>query len=458
MSSSEKGRESAREIDEWALATILRGLVPFLSPDLLDRALAVARNFRDGIDLLEALNGLGPYLQGEVRLEAAREALDAAWRLNDDDEDPDDFYFANLLHEIAPWLPDAAMEETLARTAEADISDYDRVEVVNELMPYLPDALKAPALEAIWEPSAPSRSYHWMGGVAARLTPELAQRVYDAILEQDDLQYHALTLVRLAPRLPDEMRARGIEIALSAVRQVEFVSVRTSWLVELAPHLPPSVRTKVLTGLLAEIRQVDSAGDRIKTLTEIMPHLPEGEAQDALQEAVLAVRDLKSGDLRLIMITDIVPLLPEPERNEGLDEVLALLKDRIKSPNRNLYVAKLVPHLSGAAQAEAIAMLGETEHVQHLAHVLSDLAPSLGGEAQREALAIVGRIAEITPCADALRAFAIHFGGAQKAAAVHSLATLLTDLAGTEPPAGLSQAEIDTAVAGALGALTPAAE
>ena len=81
-----------------------------------------------------------------------------------------------------------------------------------------------------------------MSGIAAHLTPELARRVYDAILEQDDLKYHALTLVRLASRLPEEMRAGGIEIALSAVREVAFVSVRTVWLVELAPHSPSCLR------------------------------------------------------------------------------------------------------------------------------------------------------------------------------------------------------------------------
>lgn len=454
MTSSDKGCGLGPDVDEWALATILGGLAPFLSPDLLDRALPVARQIGDGNDLIEALSGLGPYLHAEVRLEAAREALDAAWRLSDDDEDRDDFYFAVLLHEIAPWLPDAAMQETLARAAKADISAYDRVEVVVELMPYLPDALKAQALEMIWEPSAQSRSYHWMSDIAHHLPPELARQVYEAILEQGDQHYHAYTLVRLAPRLPDEMRAVGIEVALSAVREVEYVSVRTSWLAELAPHLPSEIWSKALTELFAEIRRVDNAGDRIKTLAEITPQLSEDEAQVALQEAVKAVRELKSFDLRMLMITDIVPLLPEPERTEALAEVFALVKNRENSPNRQVYMAKFVPYLSGAAQAEAVALLGGIEHNQNLGHVLSEIAPSLGEQAQREALAVVGAMTEVTPRAYALGAFGLHFTARQKAEAIQGLARLLADLAGTAPPAGPSRPEIDAAVAGALDALS----
>ena len=309
------------------------------SPDLKQRAEALAR--------------LAPHLPEAKRAQVLREALAAAWEIENEQQR------AAALVGLAPHLPELLLRETLAAAQEIE-DERCRTEALAGLGPCLPEAERAQVLQEALVTARKSMGEEWGVAVLAKLAPHLpeaerAQVLRAALTAATELWHESMqarTLKRLAPHLPESL----LREALSAAWEIEDEVCQYLALVELIPRL---AQLGYPEQALAAAQEIQHEFGRAQALTGLAPHLPEAERAKVLREALEAARELKFDMWRVELLATLVPYLPDAERAQALQEALVAAQKIVWVPTRIEALARLAPHLPELLLREALAAARE---------------------------------------------------------------------------------------------------
>ncbi len=249
---------------------VLAGLAPYLPDLLLRKALVEAKKCEDSCDRAKALAVLAPYLPESLLMEA----LVAARGISGSFGRPDDC--AEALAALVPQLAKLGYPaEALAAVQEIK-HDYFRAEALARLAPYLPEPLLREALTALREISYATNRARALVGLAPYLPrPLLSEGPREALVEiwRMDLvlEYRVEMLAGLAPYLPELLLSESLrEVLTKAVNDDD----RAKALVGLSMHLPDPLLDEALA-IARKIEGDDYRAGALAALTQpLSMHLP----------------------------------------------------------------------------------------------------------------------------------------------------------------------------------------
>jgi hypothetical protein len=304
----------------------LTDLVPHLSPNLLNEALAIAKTTFDADESVLALGPMVRYLPQEQQPEVAELALVLARALSEEhDEGWGNTRNARALAfiELAKCLPDpyraGAATEALASARATASSDW-RSKLLAWLAPHLPEPAKG---EALIEALAAAKIEDWEQGpaqaleVLAPLLPDsLVPDAFEAAVELRWLPGLAPLLTALAPRLPQQILQEGVKraLALDATfdreRALEALAVRLGELGDLdsarrtAQHITNGYLKEHTAALLTQyiarfatpdeavrvLRAVEGPFRWLHALPGLIDLLPDSLLKEVIDEAIVAAQ------------------------------------------------------------------------------------------------------------------------------------------------------------------------
>ena len=403
-----------RILNERQHARALVGLAPYLSPELMQDALADARTIAntDENAYAEALAGLVRRL---AELGREREALtsvqgvtDEYWRAQVLVQLPAHLSTLGLLEAVtvaqdmvsptqrvrvlaamARYLPKPLLQETLM-TVQAAVDSYGGAEALVEVAHYLPEGERVGVFaEAVASARATANEYerdHTLQRVATRLaalghdeealdtvswisTPSRQEEARAQVVPYIAALGHerkALTIaVKLAPpalradalmgvaaQLPKGERRAALDAARAAADNIQSPYQRASFLVPLLGQLAEAGDGP---GALATASQIRNPMLRSQALTEVAPWLSDGERQAALNAARAAADEVIPSAERARQLARVATRLPEGERQEALDAARAATDEIADLAERVPQMVKVAAELSAADRAASLA-------------------------------------------------------------------------------------------------------
>ncbi len=194
--------------DEEAKARLLARLVPLLSEELLEQAVATAGAMTNHLAYANLSLALIPRLNGERRTDILRKSLEAALATVDDIPGRDAFIA------LAPLLSEELLEPALHATLK-ETSRLYRTEMVAALAPRITGKLLEEALElTLAMPEAWERG-EFLRAIASQLPESLLERALHATFAVDNEWARARMIAALAPRLKEEILQQALEHALA---------------------------------------------------------------------------------------------------------------------------------------------------------------------------------------------------------------------------------------------------
>lgn len=215
--------------DNSSRALALSKLAPYLSEELLQKAVDITRRMKDDAYRVEALSILAPYLPEAPQLmsfidffslnlfgervsklttksQVLQEALDIACRIQSDHER------AESLGKLAPHLSQKMLKQAL-KAAQIIKDDAQRAIALSKLVPYLPEArpLANDAIDAI---TSQHDFVRVLSEIASSFSEEALQNILDNIHEFDS-SLHLDVLKELVPFLPEAQQEAALKFVLN---------------------------------------------------------------------------------------------------------------------------------------------------------------------------------------------------------------------------------------------------
>ncbi|WP_446213851.1 hypothetical protein [Micromonospora sp. IBSANI012] len=312
-------------------ARSLAALAPHLDDDQLATAVAAARDIGDPTWRATALTGLATALSGERRRGAVDGALDAGaqggrldWPgllplLTPDQTDaalaavaaspyPDGV--ATALGGLLPLLPPARLPAAVA-AAHAIRDGRIRAVALAELVPALPAELRATALAAAIDALLADPVYGWfapLGAVGPHATPAQLARLWAAALAEED-DYPQGALAALAPYVDAERREQALRLALGYEP-----AHRAEALGGLVPHLDEAQRRRAYRA----VSEIGDPSTRAVGLAGLVAYLSPADAAEATEAALTTAAGLRDPAARTRLLTDLARRLDGPARDTAL--------------------------------------------------------------------------------------------------------------------------------------------
>ena len=309
----------------------LRGLAPWLPPDLLPEALAAAREMNDPAERALLLAALAP------RLPAAQQQL--AW--------------------------------SEALTVTLRVEESERLPVLETIIPQLPDSLIPAALAGARQMTSPPYRAKALAIVVGRLPPGERHQVADQAVTDARQANRADRLTEVAALLPADLRYQAWTEALAAAEQITDPYSRGRQLEKLAPLVPPGAFPQAL----AAVSSLTYEFLKGTALAALAPELP----ADLLAQAMSVARQTTDTVGQARALAALAPRLPDTQRQQVWSEVQAssgpdggwsgLVADEI--------LAALAPHLPADLVAEATAVARQIIDQGSDGQALVSLAPRL---------------------------------------------------------------------------------
>lgn len=228
--------------DENFRLNALEKLVDKLPPNLLPKAFAIGKALPSGINRVQALKVLAPHLSPDLLLKA----LDLAKNPNLNTE----YTSALALSALADKLPETLRTEVVleALTAAESLPSTD----------FRDNVYRSGALTAVAD-VLPETT----------LQAEVLQKALDSARAVEEDWCRSVSLADLAPMLPEALQAEVLQEALDAIKSEEEDWEIATALSVLIPKLPPNLLSKVL----AVVKGLHHESYRVQALTDIAPHL-----------------------------------------------------------------------------------------------------------------------------------------------------------------------------------------
>ena len=306
----EAARTSHDRLGMW-LADEVGKLALYMSPQLLQEALDIARQVWRDRWKVRALVGLSVPLTGREREVVLKEALETALTLHDVND------LKKSLALLAPYLTVPLLWEALT-TAQAILDGDSLIDGLPTLFSRLPDSER----ERAWRLGLSVTPGFYQERKRAKLVADLAPKLPEVLrtealkvaqgFEQPGLRIE--TLAALAPFLSEPERQMVLEEALSTVEErfssveVDNIAYRAEHLVSLIPQFPLSKREKVVQQALNEVNKIDDIEREAPILVHLIPFLPSSEGERVIQSTLEKPARFSRG--RRVLQT-LAPQLPE---------------------------------------------------------------------------------------------------------------------------------------------------
>ncbi len=356
-------------VDEQKQSQMIVALAPYLSAELLEETLIIARAFKDEFARAAALGALVPNLTENNQTEIIKEVLIASHVIHSESS------LANVLTALAPHLSAHLIEETLA-IAYAIRSDYDRATTLIAFIPHMPTDFLWKTLAVVRMIEDEQHRIVLLGKLAQYLPAVervkiLEESLTSARLQRDQWRLPS-ALISLLPHLTKQQREMILDEVLTAARAIWFVPVRASALVALMPYLSKNEQEKALRDVLQTSSLVRGVSAQASLLVSLLPYLPDSDRSEMIDKGLKIVQVIDDESYRAKVLVSLVPFLSI----NLLAETLAAVKGIEDVDDRAAALYTIIPHLPADLQKEAFSarvLLDETDH----AGVLAVLAPYL---------------------------------------------------------------------------------
>jgi hypothetical protein len=351
------------------------------------QALDIVRQIPDEYQHREALLRLTPDLPTEVGEEALRAVRNVKEKRGR----------ARALTDLAPRLEEELKTEAVqeALTAVQGISDEDQETVLTTLAPLLPDGLMSDALMV----AGKIADQHRRAVTLVKLSPYLPQELKLSAVQQaveaarviKDEWAQADALIELIPNLPEEVRTQVAQETLAMTRNLPewdlYRSPRASAIANLAPNLPEVLKAEAREIALA----INNKTARAWALTSLAPYLPEESKGQVVQEAFAAAQAIEEVQLQVDALISLALHLPDELQEKALQKALAAaqaIKVSDLQADALVSLAPLLPdELRVKALQKALVAAQSIEDVELRPMMLTELAPLLPDELVGNALA-----------------------------------------------------------------------
>lgn len=332
-----------------AQRTVLYALVPRVSGNELQRALAGLSAMDDEYDQYELLMWIYPSMDADRRLPIRERFLDRA-RLG---------YAFPYPRNLALAGDDDAFEEVFA-IAEQSTDAYKR-----EFLKGLSRPLIVANMDRLLEIAIRLGSWDDRAESLAFLAPYLDDTAFDrAVVASDmppdpaqaDSQGWRKLVAALAPRMRQEVREQMIREAFETFRQYDpyFDGGKKA---ELGIAIAPYAEEHMIEEILGEKRRWENENSRANVLAAVVPRLRLQQIEQLTDIALRMVRD----SAQAIVFAGLAPHLPPAQ----LERVLAAAGRLDDSHSRAIALAALAPRLSPASRQRPVLLdaLGAAEGI-----------------------------------------------------------------------------------------------
>jgi hypothetical protein len=233
-----------------------------------------------------------------------------------------------------------------------------QVEALTSLAPYLPEALLQEALHILFEIDDLVTRADALSRIAPHLTEEMLREALVVTLGIEDKKMQAAALVGFVPRLAElGCSAEALE-TIDAMGGEEYSRMR-----EVGQH-PKLGRDLKYSRILA----IEDC--RSQALDNLIPHLPDGFVQDALSIALKITNEY----YRIKSLSGIIPRLQSPQQNQVLYDALTLARGIGEWYYRAQALVLLTPYLPKAEGIKVLREAGILNYSWGRADVLSGVA------------------------------------------------------------------------------------
>jgi len=323
-----------------ARRTVLYALVPRVSGDELQRALAGLSAMDDEYDQYELLMWIYPTMDADRRVPIRERFLGRA-RLG---------YAIPYPGNLALAGDDDAFEEVFAIT-EQSTDPYKR-----EFLKGLSRPLIVANLDRLLEMAIRLGSWEDRAESLAFLAPYLDDTAFDRAVVASDMppdpaQADSLAwpklLAALAPRMPQEVREQMIREAFETFRQYHpYFDVGKK--AELGVAIAPYAEEHMIEEILGEKRRWENENSRANVLAAVVPRLRLQQIEQLTDIALRMVRD----SARAIVFVGLAPHLPPAQ----LEQVLAAAGRLSEPHSRAIALAALAPRVSPLPRQRSVLM------------------------------------------------------------------------------------------------------
>lgn len=345
-------------------------------------------------------------------------------------EMPEEWERVEALVQLAPYLPEKLLEETLTAAREVwTVYDEARPPKPWDSKPLQMGYTPWKRFEAADAAAAPKIVNGWrLSRALALLCPYLPEALHKEALATaqmiKDTPCRILALIDLAPQLPELLREEALLEALHATQDVEsgdwqgwdrWYGGRRAERWWLRPGKLPGEALSAAWEIATRWE-----GSRATILAKVASHLQEPLRQQTISEALTYARELENVASRIHGLVAVAELMPEPMRQQVLQEALDAreqMSEAVFIPGefedvreRAHALIALAPYLSGplreAVLKEELKQARKIWDAGVRSSVIVDLAPCLSEELLRKALAMARKIRDADGKASVLGALA----------------------------------------------------
>ena len=333
--------------DDEAKSRMLARLIPLLTEELLEQALAVAGTLTGRLAYAKMAIMLAPRLAGQQRIKVLKSALDAIFSASDDMSRRD------LFDTLVPQLTDELLVSALNTTLEGT-RGLDRVDLLAALAPRLRGNLLEQAFETVMiMPEAWERA-QCLAALAPQLTETLLKRALQVTLAIEDERARARMIAALSPRLRgvflhqalddvltiSDERARAMALAalaarcnftgesLERIRQaaLNLLEKGLSWpAVHLARQLDNEKRVHMLQKILESMPIMTYQWEKPEVLKAVTSLL----SDELLKQALVVTLNEIDNEIRPYMLGVLAPQLRNGLLQEALEATLQEKDEKI---------------------------------------------------------------------------------------------------------------------------------
>ncbi|MFO1372962.1 MAG: hypothetical protein U1F42_11440 [Candidatus Competibacteraceae bacterium] len=367
------------------LVTLARYVAEPLHNQFLQEALDAVRTVQSSGDRALILEWLAKFFPPPIRAEVSLEALAAA-RATEDTEER-----MKVLRWVGPSLPNPLRQEVLREALQliwASKLFYDHKKYIIELAPYLSESLLQETVATLREPH---RSEVYRAPILVGLAPHVPKDMLQSLLRMArEFQYNgarAEALQGLAPFLPQTLSKEVLNEALTAAQAIKDKEIR-QW--SLRPIVRQYARLGFPEEALAIALSIRRRRYRAEALKALIPDLPDSLQAEGIRQALKAANSPWPWhrEARAENLADLAPFLPLP----WLRRAVAAVRSIRSEDERAMALSQLLPRVADEGEAEeAVAAARGIKSGYYRATVLERLIPHLteplGYEAMQHAVA-----------------------------------------------------------------------
>ncbi len=336
-----------QESTDIALAWMARYLPQSLSEEVLSVIKSISNKDKDGLNntslciaelkfsestvdvaslgdysTVEALKWITQHtLQQSLTHSVLRKAVTAARQIDEA------WYRADAITALAPYLTQSLLQEALAAAWEITKHIEYRGDALAAIVPYLPEPLFTETLTEVRRRLDEDQKLSWrLKEIALRLS-ELGhgQQAVDVAGTIQDEWYQVMTLVKVAPNLPE---------TLAAARKASSDKLCAEALIELYHHISERNKEEVLKEAVQATKVMQYSEIRTTNLIELLPVLPREGQTTLLHEALTAAHEIAARGIgreyyQAKALAKLMPYLSPPQRQQVFDEIRMLMKQSL---------------------------------------------------------------------------------------------------------------------------------